>query len=77
MKILNYCNSSWKGAKVMEAWDEDEDGEKIKYFSEVAEPDGNENSLKVKTFSDLSSFNYTGPKTSKIGGQFTVLKAKQ
>ena len=61
----------------MEAWDEDENGEKIKYFSEVAEPEGDENSLKVKTFSDLSSFNYTGPKTSKIDGQFTVLKAKQ
>lgn len=59
----------------MEAWEEDVNGEKIKFFSNTAEED--ENTLKVKTFSDLSSFNYTGPKTSKIDGQFTILKAKQ
>lgn len=61
----------------MEAWDENEEGEKIKYFSEVVEPEGSEDSLKVKTFSDLSKFNYNGPKSSKIDGQYTVLKAKQ
>lgn len=61
----------------MEAWDENENGEEIKYFSEVVEPEGSEDSLRVKTFSDLSKFNYNGPKSSKIDGQYTVLKAKQ
>lgn len=67
-------NSSWKGAELMEAWEEDEDGEVIKTYSDKAE---DTEELKVKTFSDLSEFNYTGPKTSKIDGQFTILKAKQ
>jgi len=62
----------------MEAWEEDENGEKIKIFSNNDEEDNiNQNTLKVKAFSDLSGFNYTGPKTSKIDGQFTILKAKQ
>jgi len=62
----------------MEAWEEDVNGEKIKIFSNNDEEDNiNQNTLKVKAFSDLSSFNYTGPKTSKIDGQFTILKAKQ
>lgn len=62
----------------MEAWDEGENGEEIKYFSEtVEEPEGNENALKVKTFSNISEFGYKGPKSSKIDGQYTVLKAKQ
>ena len=71
-------NSSWKGAKVMEAWEEDENGEKIKIFSDTTEEDNfNQDTLKVKAFSDLSSLNYKGPKSSKIDGQFTLLKAKQ
>ena len=70
-------NSSWKGAKVMEAWEEDENGEKIKIFSNTEEDNINKDILKVKAFSDLSSFNYNGPKSSKIDGQFTILKAKQ
>lgn len=62
----------------MEAWEEDVNGEKIKIFSNNDEEDNiNQNTLKVKAFSDLSGFNYTGPKTSKIDGQFTILKAKQ
>jgi len=69
-------NASWKNAELVEAWEEDESGERIKTYSENTE-DINEDTLKVKAFSDLSSFNYTGPKTSKINGQFTVLKAKQ
>lgn len=67
-------NPSWNGAGLVEAWEEDEDGEIIKMYSDYES--GNEQ-LKVKAFSDLSSFNYTGPKTSKINGQFTILKAKQ
>lgn len=67
-------NPSWNGAGLVEAWEEDKDGEIIKMYSDYES--GNEQ-LKVKAFSDLSSFNYTGPKTSKINGQFTILKAKQ
>ena len=67
-------NPSWNGAGLVEAWEEDENGEVIKMYSDYES--GNEQ-LKVKAFSDLSSFNYTGPKTSKIDGQFTILKAKQ
>ena len=67
-------NPSWSGAGLVEAWEEDENGEVIKMYSELEE---NNNQLKVKAFSDLSSFNYNGPRSSKIDGQFTLLKAKQ
>ena len=61
----------------MEAWEEDENGEKTKIFSNTEEDNINKDTLKVKAFSDLSSLNYKGPKSSKIDGQFTLLKAKQ
>lgn len=69
-------NPSWAGAGIVEAWEEDENGEKIKMYSETNE-EVDEGTLKVKAFSDLSEFNYSGPKTSKIDGQFTIIKAKQ
>ena len=69
-------NASWKNACLVEAWEEDEDGERIKTYSENTE-DVDNNKLKVKTFSDLSGFDYDGPKSSKINGQYTILKAKQ
>jgi hypothetical protein len=68
-------NASWKNACLVEAWEEDEDGERIKTYSENTEDV--DNKLKVKTFSDLSGFDYNGPKSSKINGQYTILKAKQ
>ncbi len=73
---------SWKKAQIVKTVGDD--GEVIadleedqKEFSETALLEFN-HGLKAKTFSDLSSFNTTDlPKSSKISGSFTVLKAKQ
>ena len=69
-------NPSWKKAGIMEIMDgEDEERE----FSEVnyTPADFKYSGMKVKTFSDLSSLGVDAPKSSKINGQFTSLKAKE
>lgn len=69
-------NPSWKKAGIMEIMDgEDEERE----FSEInyTPADFKYSGMKVKTFSDLSSLGVDAPKSSKINGQFTSLKAKE
>jgi hypothetical protein len=64
-------NPSWKDATVTEVIS---DGvEDTKTFSENFPDNG---TIKVKTFSDASAFGIDCAKTSKIGLQYTVLKAK-
>lgn len=72
-------------ARITEVYDDDQPmkDDLIKTFSEVegdsdfikSQPN-KEGEIKVKVYSDLSSFGDM-PKTSKIGGRFTELKAKE
>ena len=69
-------NPSWQKAGIMEIMDgEDEERE----FSEInyTPADFKYSGMKVKTFSDISSLGVNAPKSSKINGQFTCLKAKE
>lgn len=68
-------NPSWAKAGIMEVYD-DKDERK---FSEISEEDNNyNNTIRVKTFSDTSSFDLKDtPKSSKINGYFTKLKVKE
>ena len=63
---------SWTKATVTDIIEEGEDKEE--FYSEV----GNEGEMKAKMFSDLSIFGLGKdfPKSSKIGGSYTTLKAK-
>ena len=67
-------NPSWKAATILSV-DDSEGSEKE--FSEVeyTPEDFKFSGVKVKAFSDLSSI-YSGPKSSKIDGHYTTLKAK-
>lgn len=69
-------NPSWKKAGIMEIMEGAEDE---KQFSEVTytPEDFKYSGIKVKAFSDISSLGITAPKSSKIDGQFTLLKAKE
>ena len=69
-------NPSWKKAGIMEIMEGVEDE---KQFSEVTytPEDFKYSGIKVKAFSDISSLGITAPKSSKIDGQFTLLKAKE
>lgn len=71
-------NPSWKKAGIMEIMD-GEEAEGEKQFSEVSytPEDFKYSGMKVKSFSDISSLGITAPKSSKINGQFTSLKAKE
>lgn len=75
-------NPSWKAAGVTEILSYDEGNDHIPGNNKLnpflfSENDNNNNSqIRVKTFSDVSALGITGPKTSKINGQFTTLKAK-
>ena len=71
-------NPSWKDAGIKEIYDDD--GDRIdadqKDFSEKEFSDNfKSGEIKVKTFSATDL--YDGPKTSKISGEFTFLKAKE
>ena len=71
-------NSSWKDYHIEEIIEDDEQPT-AKEFSEVSEIvdfEGKEGIAKVNCFSNLSDFNITAPKSSKIDNQFTILKAK-
>lgn len=71
-------NPSWKKAGIMEIMDgETTEGEK--QFSEVSytPEDFKYTGMKVKAFSDINSLGISAPKSSKINGQFTNLKAKE
>ncbi len=79
-------NPSWKRAQVVQTIGDDgeiiADLENQKEFSDTINIEFDNNlfssELKAKTFSDLSAFNTTDlPKSSKINGSYTVLKAKQ
>lgn len=67
-------NPSWKAATILSV-DDSEGSEKE--FSEVeyTPEDFKFSGVKVKAFSDLGSI-YSGPKSSKIDGHYTTLKAK-
>lgn len=69
-------NPSWKKAGIMEIMDGIEEE---KEFSEInyTPDDFKYSGIKVKAFSDLSSLGISAPKSSKINGQFTCLKAKE
>jgi len=69
-------NPSWKAATILNV-EEDEDSDSEKEFSEIeyTPDDFKFSGVKVKAFSDLSSI-YSGPKSSKIDGHYTTLKAK-
>ena len=69
-------NPSWKKAGIMEIMEGVEDE---KQFSEITytPEDFKYSGIKVKAFSDISSLGITAPKSSKINGQFTSLKAKE
>ena len=69
-------NPSWKAATILDV-QEDENADSEKEFSEIeyTPDDFKFSGVKVKAFSDLSSI-YSGPKSSKIDGQYTTLKAK-
>lgn len=71
-------NPSWKDAGIKEIYDDD--GDRIdseqKDFSEKEFSDTfKSGEIKVKTFSATDL--YDGPKTSKVNGEFTFLKAKE
>ena len=71
------CNASWKDSHIVEIL-EDEDYEKeARNFSNVdaiVDYEGQEGVVKSKCFSDLTGI--SAPKSSKIDGRFTTLKAK-
>lgn len=70
-------NPSWKKAGIMEIMDGVEEDEK-QFSEKVYVPeDFKYSGMKVKTFSDVSSLGISAPKSSKINGQFTSLKAKE
>jgi hypothetical protein len=70
-------NPSWKKAGIMEIMEGGSENEK--QFSETSytPEDFKYSGIKVKAFSDISSLGITAPKSSKINGQFTCLKAKE
>lgn len=70
-------NPSWKKAGIMEIMEGGSEDEK--QFSETSytPEDFKFSGIKVKAFSDISSLGITAPKSSKINGQFTSLKAKE
>lgn len=61
-------NPSWKKATITEVTEDE------KSFSEINPDDYKFDGMKVKTFSTVD---YEGPKSSKINGCFTTLKAKE
>lgn len=75
-------NPSWKAAGIYEVLGDESIGDEtksaIRTFSETY--DNNKGyeftGFKVKTFSNLNDLGIVGPKSSKINGQFTSLKAK-
>lgn len=69
-------NPSWSSATITEILDDQSERDE-KEFSEIeyTPEDFKFSGVKVKAFSDLGSI-YSGPKSSKIDGQYTVLKAK-
>ena len=70
-------NPSWKAATVLGVEEDEEASEEEKKFSETdyTPDDFKFSGIKVKAFSNIESI-YSGPKSSKIDGQYTVLKAK-
>lgn len=69
-------NPSWKKAGIMEIMDGVEEEKEFSEPSYTPE-DFKYSGIKVKAFSDISSLGITAPKSSKINGQFTSLKAKE
>ena len=69
-------NPSWKKAGIMEIMEGSEDEKQFSETSYTPE-DFKFSGIKVKAFSDISSLGITAPKSSKINGQFTSLKAKE
>ena len=84
-KLVNFSGvdctlaSSWKDSHIVEIL-EDEDYEKeAKNFSNVesiVDYEGKEGVVRAKCFSDLTGMDVNVPKSSKIDGRFTMLKAK-
>lgn len=67
------ANSSWKDAKVMSAWDDE--GERLFSDNSIAFEEKFDG-VKVKAFSNVSEILPGVPKTSKINGEYTILKGK-
>ena len=72
-------NSSWKDSHIVEILEDENYEEEIKNFSNVEaiiDYEGKEGIVRAKCFSDLTGINVNAPKSSKIDGRFTTLKAK-
>lgn len=70
-------NSSWKDSHIVEILEDENYEEEIKNFSNVEaiiDYEGKEGIVRAKCFSDLTGI--SAPKSSKIDGRFTTLKAK-
>lgn len=66
-------NPSWKAAGITEVLEDE------RSYSDTETYNPNDykfSGIKVKTFSNVADFGVSGPKSSKINGQFTCLKAK-
>lgn len=71
-------NPSWKAAGITELLSVDKEEKEFSEKEENYTPeDFKFTGIKVKVFSDINSLGITAPKTSKINGQFTSLKAKE
>lgn len=74
-------NPSWKDSHIVEVLEDnnEEFKKEPKMFSEIdsiIDFEGKEGTVRAKCFSDISSLNINAPKSSKIDGKFTVLKAR-
>lgn len=67
------ANASWKDAKIVSATDDE--GEKLFSDNSIAFEEKFEG-VKVKAFSNISEVLPGAPKTSKVNGQFCILKGK-
>ena len=65
-------NPSWKAAGITEVLEDEKEFSEIEYNPN----DYKFNGVKVKTFSNVSELGISGPKSSKIDGQYTRLMAK-
>lgn len=72
-------NSSWKDSHIIEILEDENYEEEIKNFSNVdaiVDYEGKEGIVRAKCFSDFTGLDVNIPKSSKIDGRFTTLKAK-
>ena len=72
-------NSSWKDSHIVKILEDENYEEEIKNFSNVdaiIDYEGKEGIVRAKCFSNFTGLDVNIPKSSKIDGRFTTLKAK-